>query len=339
MIYVKRIESPEVFIKKYKAIQNEIKRAKDIYEIKGTPKPKNLFTFYSAQKNFYKDELIAMFRHRCAYCETQVTIGSRGDIEHFRPKGEFVTKEGKTIEPGYYWLAAKWENLYLSCTNCNQKSTLKILDANDPTKIIEQTVGKMNQFALKDEQYRIKDSQPTNLEDPYRLLIDPCMDNPEQLLEFSIDGNIKPRIQNCVENEMALYSINVFGLRRLELVEIRKQKYLEVADRAATISLLKDLVVDGFRKNKKTIQHNFNCSEMEKNFLLLMKMLDTNNPHASYIGAARQYAGSFLAEYSSFITTTLDPAQFKTQQTFRKVVEYFKPQVQALTNYFKNETI
>lgn len=339
MIYVKRIDPPEVFIKKYKAIQNEIKRVKDYYTIKGSPKPKNLFTFYSAQKNFYKDQLIAMFRHRCAYCETQVTIGSRGDIEHFRPKGEFVTKEGKTIEPGYYWLAAKWENLYLSCTNCNQKSTLKILDANDPTKIIEQTVGKMNQFALKDEQFRIKDAQPTNLEDPYRLLIDPCLDKPELLLEFSEDGNIKARKENNVENEMALYSINVFGLRRLELVEIRKQKYLEVADRADTISKLKDLVVDGFQKNKKTVQHSVNCSEMEKNFMLLMKMLDAHNPNATYIGAARQYAGSFLADYSSFITNTLDPAKFRTPEIFRKAVDYFKPQVQALTNYFHNEPV
>lgn len=44
---------------------------------------------------------------RCAYCECSLT-GSE-DIEHYRPKSK------------YYWLALSWDNLLLSCRDCNSK--------------------------------------------------------------------------------------------------------------------------------------------------------------------------------------------------------------------------
>ena len=38
-------------------------------------------------------------------------------MEHYRPKARVSTEQGD--KPGYYWLAARWENLLPSCTDCN----------------------------------------------------------------------------------------------------------------------------------------------------------------------------------------------------------------------------
>ena len=65
--------------------------------------------------------LLNMFNGKCAYCESKITSIYNGDIEHFRPKGEI--KEATPTKPGYYWLAAEWENLLFACPFCNQTNT------------------------------------------------------------------------------------------------------------------------------------------------------------------------------------------------------------------------
>ena len=55
---------------------------------------------------------------KCCYCEKRV--GQSGNIEHFRPKSRYKQNNEKSFQyPGYYWLAYDWENLYLSCGDCN----------------------------------------------------------------------------------------------------------------------------------------------------------------------------------------------------------------------------
>ena len=59
---------------------------------------------------------------KCAFCESQITHISYGDVEHFRPKGAFRQGEAEPLErPGYYWLAYEWTNLLFSCQLCNQR--------------------------------------------------------------------------------------------------------------------------------------------------------------------------------------------------------------------------
>ena len=36
--------------------------------------------------------------------------------------------------PGYYWLAYEWDNLYLSCTGCNQRQKQNLFPLQDPSK-------------------------------------------------------------------------------------------------------------------------------------------------------------------------------------------------------------
>ena len=69
-----------------------------------------------------KEALEALFHGKCAYCESDYAGTQPVDIEHYRPKGEV---EGVPDHPGYWWLAAEWENLLPSCIDCNRKRRQK----------------------------------------------------------------------------------------------------------------------------------------------------------------------------------------------------------------------
>ena len=80
-----------------------------------------------------KQELSKAQHKKCCFCESK--IGSDGDVEHFRPKGAYKQKLQQSLQhPGYYWLAYEWDNLYLSCTGCNQRYKQNLFPLQDPTK-------------------------------------------------------------------------------------------------------------------------------------------------------------------------------------------------------------
>ena len=54
-----------------------------------------------------KDALRSLYHGKCAYCET---YDPSPHVEHYRPK-----------RGGYYWLAYSWDNLIVSCSQCNTK--------------------------------------------------------------------------------------------------------------------------------------------------------------------------------------------------------------------------
>ena len=59
---------------------------------------------------------------KCCFCESKISHISYGDVEHFRPKAGFRNRPGEPLtQPGYYWLAYEWANLYLACQLCNQR--------------------------------------------------------------------------------------------------------------------------------------------------------------------------------------------------------------------------
>src|SRR2546423_9413583 len=79
----------------------------------GDPPPAFKFTVYNHDE--IRDRLSDAFNGVCAYCEAPI---SAVEIEHFRPKGAVQTAD-RPEPPGYYWLAATWENLLPSCYYCN----------------------------------------------------------------------------------------------------------------------------------------------------------------------------------------------------------------------------
>jgi uncharacterized protein (TIGR02646 family) len=72
---------------------------------------------YIDTKNSYKtksvqDKLKKIYNSKCAYCEKNL-LDSPKHIEHYRPKNI------------YYWLAYSWDNLLLSCGECNSTKGTK----------------------------------------------------------------------------------------------------------------------------------------------------------------------------------------------------------------------
>jgi uncharacterized protein (TIGR02646 family) len=84
---------------------------------KTLPKSRNGIYGSSAVKQM----LMKAHHNKCCYCEQ--VFGAPRDlaVEHFRPKsGARQARRGKeTYHPGYYWLAYDWDNLLLSCHECN----------------------------------------------------------------------------------------------------------------------------------------------------------------------------------------------------------------------------
>ncbi|MFC3160233.1 TIGR02646 family protein [Chryseobacterium arachidis] len=191
----------------------------------------------------YKDKcvrktLLEMFQGKCAYCESKIITIYNGDIEHFRPKGEI--QEAKPSKPGYYWLAAEWENLLFACPFCNQTNTHEI---NNDGDIEESVLGKLDQFPLVSETHRLNHShgslyfanraqylQAFNLEETERLLLNPCLDtNVSRYFKYDDNGAI---IVNDglsdLEQQKAGESIRVYALHRLNLVIARSEKIIQI---------------------------------------------------------------------------------------------------------------
>jgi len=57
--------------------------------------------------------------------------------------------DGSKKEPGYFWLAAQWDNLFLSCNDCNGERAQVELPSGS-----ERLMGKLDRFPLTDETKR-----------------------------------------------------------------------------------------------------------------------------------------------------------------------------------------
>ncbi len=187
------------------------------------------FSVYNDSK--VVEALKEVFRQKCAYCESRFDAVAPQDIEHFRPKSE-VDNSAATLKPGYYWLAADWDNLLLSCIFCNRSQKHETPDVDGKVKM-----GKLTQFPLSDESARVRrHDQDLALEEPHRLLFNPCLDtDTEQHLRFNNDGLIKPANIAGAPSAKAEASIRVFALQRKGLVDARKAEALELTLQFETV--------------------------------------------------------------------------------------------------------
>jgi len=175
------------------------------------------FPFKIYQLPNVREALVELFNNKCAYCETALPSWQPGDVSHFRPKSGVVGNEGQYYPHLYYWLANDWTNLLLACTVC------------DRTRFQEgYKVGKGSRFPLEDEAQRAQQPGEESREKP--LLLDPCVDSPEQHLVFGEDGMVyssTPRGQT---------TIAVLDLNRPALVEARKEAAVELETILKSIS-------------------------------------------------------------------------------------------------------
>jgi uncharacterized protein (TIGR02646 family) len=137
--------------------------------------------------------LRALFSNRCAFC-TQA-VGLRGVSRHFRPPQDAVGLDGSVSRRHYHWLAYDWRNLYLACQDCGEAQGAKFP--------VEGTrAGKP----------ATEDALPR--EDP--LLLDPCAEDPEQVLVYLRSGEVVSR------HRRGVVTIETFQLNRPALVSARR---------------------------------------------------------------------------------------------------------------------
>ncbi|CAN1209505.1 TIGR02646 family protein [Tumidithrix helvetica PCC 7403] len=159
-----------------------------------------------------KQALIEDQHQKCCFCER--LTGTDGDVEHFRPKQAYKQANGESLQrPGYYWLAYEWDNLYLSCSACNQRHKQNLFPLQNPSE--RATHHKQN----------VDREQP--------LFIDPSKDNPEEFIGFrgefayAIDDN--PRGIATIELlKLNLRSLDEARLQRLQILK-RQHDILEKA--------------------------------------------------------------------------------------------------------------
>ena len=138
--------------------------------------------------------------------------------QHFRPKAGYTQRETDALrQPGYYWLAYEWANLFYSCTICNQRF-------------------KRNQFPLKDGRRRAR-SHRHDLAREQPLLVDPGRQDPAAFLGFR--GEYPYAVDGRPEGAA---TIRVLGLDREELAEVRRDRLARLKKLVVLRRLLEEKV-------------------------------------------------------------------------------------------------
>ncbi|MFT3680538.1 MAG: hypothetical protein QM791_09720 [Ferruginibacter sp.] len=268
------------------------------------------FNFQAYKKSDVKKNILIAFNNKCAYCETKFLAVYPGDIEHFRPKGGVIDKvldpASKKFknkirsEKGYYWLAAEWENLLLSCKLCNQEQTYELPGGKS------MVLGKKNQFPLKNEKYRLiipvpdvnKIKDQLAGEERYRLLVDPCKDDPAEYFTYDErDGYIKPLFSSGDKFEKAECSIRVYALQRMPLVLARKEVLLDIQAQQQRILELSDelkKVIDG-KDDLSVAKKLFFEKRLDKELRFLNERYLA--PDKPYLAMAHYVIGKFLKDF------------------------------------------
>ncbi len=235
------------------------------------------FTFKVYGDERLRDALNEVYGFKCAYCETYFA-GQPVAVEHYRPKGAVV--DGKKELPGYYWLAATWENLLPSCTDCNSRRKHRM---DDGRKVVR---GKGNEFPLARGSKRAKAPGQEKREKP--LLLNPEIDDPARHLEFAVErdraGVIRAALLKGKPSPKGMASIEVYALDRPQLTRARADFALRLlAHLRNTRQTLADHLAKPADANLKR-RYDENAAE-------LLRFLDPGQP---YCAMARQIARAEL---------------------------------------------
>lgn len=195
------------------------------------------FEFKAYGDESVKRALTDLFEGKCAYCESLYASTQPMDVEHFRPKSEIRLDSGETLRPGYWWLAATWENLLPSCIDCNRERGQDELFTDGSRRSTKS--GKECRFPLEDETLRARSPRSRRrVEHERPLLLDPCEPDldPSVHLDFGADGIVRARTRRGTR------SIEIYGLNRTELVRARQQVLRFVQHRLYVLGALARLL-------------------------------------------------------------------------------------------------
>lgn len=279
---------------------------------KGEKKLKNDFAFKVYKSSGIVRQLKEMFNGKCAYCEWKVGVEADVEIEHFRPKKGFFNEKTNRLEvPGYYWLAGTWSNLFLSCQHCNQQRTHEIPGEG------KSTVGKQSHFPLREETRRIRHhTQKVADEEPFRMLLNPCVDSPAKYLEFVTveKEDADEELGWVIERQRPApggrgpdgdQSIRVFGLQRPMLVEERAKHTtllrLRLRELIEAGAQLRAARRDGSPGWQRSADKNFRAAGG--------RLREYLGPKAIFLGVTRQLLREYdeLGRFDELKAMKLDP--------------------------------
>ena len=236
MIYIdrSRVEIPTTLSGRTSMGKTETKEVIAFYAL-STNQGESFEGYVAYNEEDVKEHLNVLFDYKCAYCEMDYG-GAPLDIEHYRPKGAIIeldpvtykpykkSKKVPALKPGYYWLAAHWENLLPSCIDCNRRRT------HEYRKVGKEVTGKGNYFPLAIGSTRArKHTQHVALRNEQPLLLNPCNDDPSQHLHFDDEANV------FGHTERGVATIKVLGLQRDPLVRKRHRVLVLLQNSIANI--------------------------------------------------------------------------------------------------------
>ncbi len=289
-----RVAAPEDLTLPDGAGKREIERVKhDLKAWRDNPKADAdwKFEFKTYKRKQVVLALHALFSGKCAYCESRYAATQPMDVEHWRPKSQIMTAGGETIRPGYFWLAADWDNLLPSCIDCNRRR--KHTDAVTDRFV---NLGKADQFPLAPGSRRA--DSPGGEIDEEPLLLHPCHDRPKQFLEFNKDGVILPRRDIPAAKRLrAKASIRVYALNRAGLVLNRRETLRLVELSVQVVKALHDVSVTRQKMSESLwiVLDDLMMSE-------LRSLARRCRPDQPYSAMTRQYAERELAEFRDVLT-------------------------------------
>ncbi|EPY6978868.1 hypothetical protein [Klebsiella oxytoca] len=236
MIFVEKrhVKKPKSLRGSQSAAATELKKAKAYYRQKKSDTPVYPFAVYKAPD--VVEALDTLFHYKCAYCETDYSASQPMAVEHYRPKGG-VTDSSE--HPGYWWLAADWDNLLPSCSDCNSHRKKQHYAITSDSKVYlekeKKLSGKQNHFPLVQGSVRCtRPSHQLKLEHP--LLLNPCKDDPIKHLKW-IFTQLGYSFLIPLD-ERAKTTISLCGLNRKRLLEKRKKKLDDINLKVTSIRRL-----------------------------------------------------------------------------------------------------
>lgn len=293
MIYVERnsIPIPEVFYSKEVEIAK--KRLEEFYSRSKESRSQQKYSqpFEKELRDKFLESLREVFKGKCAYCESVIHLeASRSVYDHFRPKGGARGLDKEFSTDHYWWLTYEWNNIYLSCSRCNQyKSTW---------------------FPVEGERIPLKTPYDEIIYHEKALLVDPCIDKPEEHLIFNEQGGIE------AISSKGKTTIEILKLNRSELVSAR-------------LEVLKELYGEWELLLKLLGKEELNRNDIRK---LYIAWQDKYTLHSSepYLGMQRFMLSKWLGnrpEIQDYFST-IEVQQIKnTEKNSNKSILYSKSKI------------
>ncbi|WP_452596529.1 AAA family ATPase, partial [Pontimicrobium sp. MEBiC01747] len=169
-------------------------------------------------------ELLEKTNHKCAYCESPLTLKGR-TIDHYRPNYSAADTSGLISQEHYWWLAVIWNNLFPVCIDCKHSKSNYFPVLKNRTSV---------RYYGKEALY--------NVESP--VFIDPEYENPEHYFYYDEKGRIYSKTKR------GNITIDILDLNRRKLVASR-QSALEDLDQYIGSEIKETLEPSQFDKKEE----------------------------------------------------------------------------------------